>query len=302
MEDQESVGGKPTQWIKKHGCYLGAPQTQTSIPAAIYGAEDTDDGIGLKEIKFPADSLSRLPGLPIDFIINQISDFWNRAKKFNDLGLVHKRGILLYGPAGCGKTSIIRLLCDDVVARGGAVLDITDVRLGVPALQLARTIEPERPMMTIIEDIDNHLCDKNDDPSPKLLSMLDGELQVDHVVHLATTNRPELLEDRIIRRPGRFDLVIGLGYPIREAREAYLLSYLKDDLGAAGMKAILDRTEGFGLSHLRELVVSHYCLGVPLDETLARLSTSLKARHRLAKKSNEISMGFTVNFGEEKAA
>lgn len=74
--ETESTTGKPTQWVKKWGCYIGAPRTLKEIPAAIYQAEETDDGVGLKTIKFPSDNLSRLPGLPIDFIINQISDFW----------------------------------------------------------------------------------------------------------------------------------------------------------------------------------------------------------------------------------
>jgi SpoVK/Ycf46/Vps4 family AAA+-type ATPase len=127
-----------------------------------------------------------------------------------------------------------------------------------------------------------------------LLSLLDGETQVDHIVHLATTNKPDQLEDRIVKRPGRFDLVVGLNHPVAEARKAYLLNLLKHHVSDAELNSMVEETEGLGLAHLRELVVASYCLGMDRRETLARLKTNFKKA--LKVKSSRESLGFTVNF------
>ena len=128
-----------------------------------------------------------------------------------------------------------------------------------------------------------------------LLALLDGETQVDHVVHLATTNKPDLLEDRIVKRPGRFDLVIGLNHPIADARKAYLFNLLKDNVSQEELLIMVDETEGLGLAHLRELVVASYCLGLDRKETLARLRTNFKNKLSTKGKREGV-MGFTTSF------
>ncbi len=249
-------------------------------------------------MKFPSDNLLRLPGMPIEFILNQIDTFWKREQLFKDTGLLHKRGILMYGPAGCGKTSIIRLLCDDIVRRNGIVIMVTNCRLAETALGGIRQIEPRRPILTIIEDIETFMGPSDESSSARaLLALLDGETQVDHIVHLATTNKPEQLEDRIVKRPGRFDLVVGLNHPVAEARKAYLYNILKDHVTEKELQEMVNETEGLGLAHLRELVVANYCLGLDRKETLARLKHGFKEKLKI-KKSKTEQLGFTINFPE----
>src|SRR5205814_9509954 len=102
----------------------------------------------------------------------------------------HRRGYVLYGPHGCGKSSIVRQVSEDVVQRDGVV------RLcGAPAvltrgLVVLRRIEPLRPVVCVLEDIDAIVAAHGDE---ELLSLLDGESQVDHVLNVATTNYPEQL-------------------------------------------------------------------------------------------------------------
>jgi hypothetical protein len=92
-------------WSKRNGSYRPVGHTQDKIPAGIYEIDNDNSGWFLSKVKFPSDNLLRLPGMPIEFILNQIDTFWKREKMFKDTGLLHKRGILMYGPAGCGKTS-----------------------------------------------------------------------------------------------------------------------------------------------------------------------------------------------------
>src|SRR5271163_5118491 len=285
-------------WSKRNGVYRPVGHTQDQVPAGIYEIDNDNSGWFLTKVKFPSDNLLRLPGMPIDYILGQIDTFWTREELFKQTGLLHKRGILMYGPAGCGKTSIIRLLCDDIVKRDGIVIMVTNCRLAETALGGIRQIETRRPILTIIEDIETFMGQSDESSSARaLLALLDGETQVDHIVHLATTNKPDQLEDRIVKRPGRFDLVIGLNHPVADARRAYLENLLHDHVTPEEMTAMVDETEGLGLAHLRELVVASYCLGLDRKETLARLKTNFKKSLKV-KKSKTEQLGFTVNFPE----
>lgn len=286
-------------WSKRNGLYRPVGHTQDTVPAGIYEIDNDNGGWFLSKVKFPSDTLLRLPGMPIEFILNQIDTFWKREELFQQTGLLHKRGILMYGPAGCGKTSIIRLLCDDIVKRDGIVIMVTNCRLAETALGGIRQIEPRRPILTIIEDIETFMGQSDESSSARaLLALLDGETQVDHIVHLATTNKPEQLEDRIVKRPGRFDLVVGLNHPVADARKAYLHNILKDHVTEEELQDMVDQTEGLGLAHLRELVVANYCLGLDREETLKRLKSGFKKQLKIKKGAQE-NMGFTTRFPEE---
>lgn len=287
-------------WSKQNGIYRPVGKTQPSVPAGIYEIDNDNQGWFLSRVKFPSDSLLRLPGMPIDFILDQIKVFWEREELFKQTGLLHKRGIMMYGPAGCGKTSIIRLLCDDIVRRDGIVIIVTNCRLTESALGGIRQIEPRRPILTIIEDIETFMGQSDESSSARaLLALLDGETQVDHIVHLATTNKPEQLEDRIVKRPGRFDLVVGLNHPVAEARKAYLFNLLHDHVSENDLNDMVGDTEGLGLAHLRELVVASYCLGLDRKETLDRLKNNFKKAMKPVKKTTE-GLGFTVNFPSDE--
>lgn len=284
-------------WSKRGGLYRPVGHTQDTIPAGIYEIDNDNSGWFLSKVKFPSDALLRLPGMPIDFILDQIKAFWERENLFKQTGLLHKRGILMYGPAGCGKTSIIRLLCDDIVRRDGIVIMVTNCRLAETALGGIRQIEPRRPILTIIEDIETFMGASDESSSARaLLALLDGETQVDHIVHLATTNKPEQLEDRIVKRPGRFDLVVGLNHPVADARRTYLENLLHDHVSKEEMDVMVEETEGLGLAHLRELVVASYCLGMDRKETLARLRTNFKDKLKVKSSKAAGQLGFTVNF------
>ena len=163
-------------WSLHKGLYRPVGKTQDTVPAGIYEIDNDNAGWYLSKVKFPSDTLLRLPGMPIDYILDQIKVFWERESLFQQTGLLHKRGILMYGPAGSGKTSIIRLLCDDVVKRDGIVVMVTNCRLAENALGGIRQIEARRPILTIIEDIETFMGSSDESSSARaLLALLDGE-------------------------------------------------------------------------------------------------------------------------------
>jgi hypothetical protein len=294
-QDDETVEQPFTRWHVRNGKFRPVGSTVERLPSGIYEADNDNDGLYLEQIDFPADALLRLPGTPVDYILEQINKFWAREAIFKECGFLHKRGILLYGPAGCGKTSIIKLLCEQLINdHDGLILYITNVQLSSQALADIRAVEPERKILTIIEDIEEYTEAGNQRPR-QLLALLDGEEQINHVVHLATTNKPEVLEDRIVKRPGRFDLVIGLNPPVDEARYQYMKNIVKETMTEEALQNLVKETRGLGLAHLRELLVATHCLELDLEETLARLQDNRKRAPKI-KKEKERELGFTTNF------
>lgn len=282
------VGGNGT-------AYAQVGKTVTTMPAGEYvHEEDSNDRLWAKQQKTVSDNLIDLPDLPTTFILNQIKTFWAKKEEYKKYGFLQKRGILLYGPPGCGKSSIIAMLKRQIIDLGGVVFGLESFGMLTRGLKELRENEPERPVMTIAEDLETYLEGSNGSnvaqSETEALALYDGENQINNVVHVATTNKPEALADRFIRRPGRFDLVIGLHAPTRKTREAYLRSICGDNLKDEDLKKILDKTNGLSLAYMREIATTFLVLDIPLDETIGRL---LKNSRQDFSKQEGFSLGFT---------
>ena len=122
-------------------------------------------------------------------------------------------------------------------------------------LPMIRRIEPTRPLILVMEDIDEMIGGHGEH---EILSLLDGEKQIDNIVQIATTNHPERLGARILNRPSRFDERIFVGMPSAESRLAYIQNALErgglEALEGAELMRWRDDTEGMSIAHLRELI------------------------------------------------
>jgi len=94
----------------------------------------------------------------IQSIIDDIKKFWEGRETFKKYKYVHKRGILLYGDPGCGKSGIIQLCIRYVVEEmKGIVINIKDpyhVETFDEFIHSLRRIEPSRPIVVVMEDLD----------------------------------------------------------------------------------------------------------------------------------------------------
>jgi hypothetical protein len=288
-----------SHWAKRKDRFYPTLVTHDTIPAAVYECrEDPDGNTYLREIAFPSDELLLIPGTPVDYVLTQIEEFWGREDFFKELGLVFKRGVMFYGPAGCGKTSIIRLLSNEIIKRGGIVLSITDIDNDQDILLKLREVEPNRPIMCIFEDIEK--LTENKETESNVLSFLDGEKQIGNVINVATTNKPDLLEDRLLKRPGRFDLVIGLNPPVESARRIYLERLFRGHASDQEIDSYAKGTDGLGMAHLREVAVSMLAFGHSFDDTVRRLKGNIKEVFRMTKVGDKAgSTGFTIGFKGE---
>lgn len=298
----ESVQTSGPAWrVTKYGSYMNIENPYNGpLPAGTYSAALDPNGEWIYRVmKQNSDSLIHLPGLPIDYILKQVEQFWERADRYKKYGFLQKRGILLYGPPGCGKSSIVGLLREQLIKRNGVIFTpASDFSLLSAGLSAFRSVEPNRPIMTLVEDIESLLegsNGSNNGTSEKAaLAMYDGESQLNNIVHVATTNKPDSIADRFIRRPGRFDVIIGVHAPARETREAYLQAIGNGQITQQQISDIVDRTDGLSLAYLREIASTYLVLDIPLDESIERLRAQAKAKYSGGK------TGFTIGFTEDK--
>src|SRR5271157_3159859 len=115
------------RWTGAKGIYRPAAATVEKLPAGIYSAEQDQRGIYLETKRFPSDFLLDLPGLPTSLILQEVKDFWAKEARFREFGFLHKRGIMMCGPGGCGKTSIIRMTASEIIALDGIVLLVQNI-------------------------------------------------------------------------------------------------------------------------------------------------------------------------------
>ena len=256
------------QFMQTGSGYLAASPTVKTIPPGSYTLGLSRGTAYFEPQKILTDTLLRLPDSKSEEIIKEVENFWTLEPKFKKYGYIFKRGFLLWGGAGSGKTSAIAVISEEMIKRGGVVFIAGDPGILGECLKQFRMIETQRPIMVIWEDFEQVVNSRNE---ADVLAILDGEAQVNNIVFMATTNYPEQLGPRIINRPSRFDRRVKIGMPNAESRKMYLMVKLGKTV-EDGVDLVKE-TEGLSIAHLRELIVGVYCQENPVREVLDRLKS-----------------------------
>ena len=286
----EAEPATDNRWSSLRGIYWGASETCLSLPAGVYtcGAHP-DKGYYFSQHKLKTDDILQLPGEPGRALVDEFQRFWEREHLFRERGFLVKRGMLIHGPAGSGKTSAVNLMMEEIVrAYGGIVLLANSPGNCSGCLRLLRKIEPERRVLIVMEDLDALVQEYSE---AEYLSLLDGESQVDRIMFLATTNYMERLDPRFKNRPSRFDTVQYIGMPSAEARTAYLQAK-EPSLDETEVKRWVAVSEGFSIAHLKELIIAVQCLGQSLEEAVARLE-EMRQQRASSENDPEREFGFS---------
>lgn len=169
-------------------------------------------------------------------------------KVLDDLNINHVRGILLYGPPGCGKTLIARKI--------GQILDCHEPKIvNGPSLLSKYVGESEENVRKLfqdaIEDTSGKLhliiCDEfdaicrkrgsrsdstgiNDNIVNQLLSMIDGPKSLNNILLICMTNRKDFLDEAVLR-PGRLEVQIEIQLPDDKGRHDILTIHTKNMSG-----------------------------------------------------------------------
>jgi hypothetical protein len=286
-EDGDLFKVSKSQWaVCGSSEFTGIQKTQKSLTAGVYRVKLRNGEVVMCKADINVDDLLEFPDSLSDTILKEINDFWEKADLFKKYGFLHRRGYLMYGPAGGGKTSLVQQIIKKIIDRDGLVFICDNPSILAMGLAVFREIEPKRNVVCIFEDLDS-IIDSNGEDT--ILSILDGELQIDKVLNIATTNYPENLDKRLVGRPRRFDRVIRIGMPNEAVRRLYFSTKLgiTDDELVCWVK----KTDEFSFAAMAELVISVKCLGHNLDESVKTL------RELLDSKPSSSGDGKPVGFG-----
>ena len=185
-----------------------------------------DTGVTFKDVAGHEDAM---------FELREIVEFLKSPDRFRKIGATMPKGVLIYGPPGCGKTLLARALASEASASFYSISgsDFVEVWAGVAAARVRDLFKEARqnaPAIVFIDELDSIGRSRSTGASfdaeheqglNQILSELDGFTPFDEVVVVAATNRPDVLDPALLR-PGRFDRAIGLERPGEEMRRQVL--------------------------------------------------------------------------------
>ena len=198
-----------------------------------------------------------LPAEVLAAVQRQVVVVARHKKQLLAAGQHLKRGLLLYGPPGAGKTHTVRYLTASLTDTTVIQLTGNALHLIGEACSVARALAPA---MLVVEDVDLIAEDRGMYPGQhpmlfQLLNEMDGLAEDADVVFVLTTNRADLLEPALAARPGRVDQAVELALPDEIGRHALFELYRAGlDVDTSRLEAIVARTEGVTASFLKELL------------------------------------------------
>jgi cell division protease FtsH len=202
--------------------------------------------------------------------IAEVIDFLKSPEKYQKLGAVMPKGILLVGPPGTGKTLLARAIAGEaeVPFYSISASEFIEMFVGVGASRVRdmfKEARKEAPALIFIDELDaigrsrgaglggGH--DEREQTLNQILTEMDGFEAHENVLVLAATNRPDVLDTALLR-PGRFDRKITLDRPHKDARAAILKVHVRKVPLAdnVNLEQIAARTIGFSGADLHNLV------------------------------------------------
>jgi len=286
----ENINVEPVSlWVKNKD--IVQPTTDISLskilePGVYIVDYNREQGLFCKKMNTQSDQLFAFSDNVTVKLAEEIELFWSKSDLYKENNLMHKRGILLTGFPGTGKSSAITLLSDQLIKKGGVIFKINGFRNLDHYIDFVRTgfrkIQPDTPIITILEDLDQY-----DEVESELLDFLDGKTNINHHVILATSNNTSGIPNTFLR-PSRIDLQLEIPLPCAITRREYLkFKGVPDD----AIDELVERSINFSLADLKELYICLYLLDYSLEDAYDKIASPAVKKSYMTAPLNKTHLG-----------
>jgi len=222
-----------------------------------------------------------------------------KPELFKEVGIEPPKGILLVGPPGCGKTMLAKAVASHTDASfirmvGSELAQKYIGEGGRMVRELFSLAKDKSPAIIFLDEIDAIGAKRLDSATSgdrevqrtlmQLLAELDGFDALEDVKIIAATNRPDILDDALLR-PGRFDRVIEIPLPDENGRKTIMGIHLtKMSTTKINLAKIVEQTEGFSGAELKATAVESGMIAIRDGRSKVRQGDLQLAVERVKKK------------------
>ena len=163
-----------------------------------------------------------LEGHRRETILNDVVSFLGSSRWYHDMGIPYRRGYLLHGPPGCGKSSLVLALAGEL-GMAICLVALSNRSVDDDSLNALLNSAPKK-CVVLLEDIDRAFSPDARVTMSGLLNSLDGVAAQEGRVIFMTTNHIDKLTPALIR-PGRVDVRVKVSYATHQQVHAMFLRF-----------------------------------------------------------------------------
>lgn len=287
----------------KPGTRVALNQDSLSVIEVLHDAWDPMVS-GAEMVGKPSITYADIAGLDeeVGFVREAIELPLVQPKLFEKVGITPPKGVLLVGPPGCGKTLLAKAVANHT--------DATFIRMvgselaqkyigegGRMVRELFSLAKEKSPSIIFLDEIDAIGAKRLDGSTSgdrevqrtlmQLLAELDGFDALNDVKIIAATNRPDILDDALLR-PGRFDRVIEIPLPEDASRKSILSVHLKGmNTKKLNLQRVVEKTKGYSGAELRAICVEAGMVAIRDGRSSVAQTDMMSAVATLEKKRSQ---------------
>lgn len=276
--------------------------SQYEVKPGIWSIVKTLEGLKLEPTSFTQDSILDNFVKTKD-VESKVDCFFNKLHIYKKYGFeIPKRGVLLYGPAGTGKTSVLKKVCQKYAQdkRTAIVLWETykfESYMVKDFIKSFKYTDVDK-IILIAEDLGGVEVSEAKRPSDSaMLALLDNQEKTFTipVLIIATTNFPEMFMENLTNRPQRFDDKIEVSYPDGEARKALLQFFAaKNDVVLDEETTLLitdKKCNEFTPAHIKEVIIRSELYDKTMPTVIKELLEEIEKYKKAFQKNRGLGFG-----------
>lgn len=197
-------------------------------------------------------------------IIKDINYFFKNKDFYKRNKIPYKRGLLLYGPPGNGKTTLIRKIMKN--NKNYSFFIRSNTTMNQEVINYINDITNDKQKIIIMEDIDK----LNSYETSLLLNLLDGVINNFNFYIIATCNDITKVDPAFVNRPSRFDKIFTIDYP-DDDQKMKLLKFYFNDISDKELNECISMTKKFSCAYFKEIFIESQISKIPPRQVIENI-------------------------------